>query len=73
MAGSGPQQASSPHAESVNVSQPDELPNLERENHVDNQQEGSSRTIHVGKSGYRRKSHLVQEHADEQEDRKSVV
>ena len=67
MAGSGPQQASPPHAESVNVSQPDELPNLERENHVDNQREGSSRTIHVGKSGYRRKSHLVQEHADEQD------
>ena len=30
MAGSGPQQASLPHAESVNVSQPNELPNLER-------------------------------------------
>ena len=67
MAGSGPQQASPPHAESVNVSQPDELHNLERENHVDNQREGSSWTIHVGKSGYRRKSHLVQEHADEQD------
>ena len=67
MAGSGPQQASPPHAESVNVSQPDELPNLERENHVDNPREGSSRMIHVGKSGYRRKSHLVQEHADEQD------
>ena len=52
MAGSGPQQASPPHAESVNVSQPDELHNLERENHVDNQREGSSRTIHAGKSGY---------------------
>ena len=67
MAGSGPQQASPPHAESINVSQPNGLPNLKRENHVDNQQEGSSRTIHVGKSGYRRKSHLVQEHADEQD------
>ena len=80
MAGLGPQHASPPHAESVNVSQQDELHNLERENHVDNQREGSSRTIHAGKSGYRRKSHLVQEHADEQdlqheieEDRKSVV
>ena len=40
MAGSGSQQASPPHAESVNVSQPNGLPNLERENHVDNQQEG---------------------------------
>ena len=67
MTGSGPQQASPPHAESVNVSQPDELPNFERENHVDNQQESSSQTIHVGKSGYRRKSHLAQKHADEQE------
>ena len=67
MAGSGPQQASPPHAESVNVSQPDEPHNLKRENHVDNQREGSSRTIHVGKSGYRRKSHLMQEHADEQD------
>ena len=67
MASSGPQQASPPYAESVNVSQPDEFHNLERENHVDNQREGSSRTIHVGKSGYRRKSHLVQEHADGQD------
>ena len=67
MAGSGPQQASSPHAESVNVSQQDELHNLEQENHVDNQREGSSRTIHAGKSGYRRKSHLVQEHPDEKD------
>ena len=67
MAGSGPQQASPSHAESVNVSQPDELHNLERENHVDNQREGSSRTIHAGKSGYRWKSHLVQEHAEEKD------
>ena len=67
MAGLGPQQASPPHAESVNVSQPNGLPNLERENHVDNQREGSSWTIHVGKSGYRWKSHLVQEHADKQD------
>ena len=67
MAGSGPQQASPPHAESVNVSQQDELHNLERENYVDNQREGSSRTVHAGKSGYRRRSHLVQEHADEKD------
>ena len=67
MAGSGSQQASPPHAESVNVSRPNGLPNIERENHVENQREGSSRTVHVGKSGYRRKSHLVQEHADEQD------
>ena len=67
MAGSGPQQASPPYAESVNVSQQDELHNLERENYVDNQQEGSSRTVHAGKSGYRRMSHLVQEHANEKD------
>ena len=67
MAGSEPQQASPPHVESVNVSQQDELHNLERENHVDNQREGSSQTIHAGKSGYRRRSYLVQEHADEKD------
>ena len=81
MAGSGPQQTSPPHAESVNVNQQDELHNLERENHLDNQREGNSWTIHAGRSGYRRRSHLVQEHADEEGlqrqiedlDRKSVV
>ena len=67
MAGSGPQQISPPHAESVNVNQQGELHNLEQENHVDNQREGSSQTIHAGRSGYRRKSHLVQEHADEKD------
>ena len=67
MAGSGPQQTSPPHAELVNVNQQDERHNLERENHVDNQREGSSRTIHAGRSGYRRKGHLVQEHADEKD------
>ena len=53
MAGLGPQQTSPPHAELVNVNQQDELHNLERENHVDNQREGSSRTIHAGRNGYR--------------------
>ena len=67
MAGSGPQQISPPHAESVNVNQQGELHNLEQENHVDNQAEGSSQTIHARRSGYRRKSHLVQEHADEKD------
>ena len=33
---------------------------------MDNQREGSSRTIHAGRSGYRRRGHLVQEHADEE-------
>ena len=67
MAGSGPQQASPPHAESVNIGPQDELHNLERENHVDNQREGSSRTIHAWRSGYRRRSHLVrsEEHTSE--------
>ena len=67
MAGSGPQQISPPHAESVNVHQQGELHNLEQENHVDNQQEGSSQTIHAGRNGYRRRSHLVHEQADEKD------
>ena len=67
MAGSGPRQISTPHAESVNVHQQGELHNLEQGNHVDNQQEGSSQTIHVGRSGYRRRSHLVHEQADEKD------
>ena len=67
MAGSGPQQTSPPHAESMNVNQQGELYDLEQENHVDNQRKGSSRTIYVGRSGYRRRGHLVQEHADEKD------
>ena len=67
MAGSGPQQTSPPHAESVNVNQQGELHNLEQENYVDNQREGSSQTIHAGRSGYRWRGHLVQEHSDEKD------
>ena len=67
MAGSGPQQISPPHAESINVHQQGELHNLEQENHVDNQQENSSQTIHAGRSSYRRRSHLVHEQADEKD------
>ena len=67
MVGSGPYQISPPHAESTNVHQQGELHNLEHRNHVDNQQEGSSQTLHVGGSGYRRKSHLVHEQADEKD------
>ena len=67
MAGSGPQQISPPHAELVNVHQQGELHNLEHGNHVDNQQEGSSQTLHAGRSGYRRRSHLVHEQADEKD------
>ena len=32
---------------------------------MDNQQEGSSQTLHAGGSGYRQRSHLVHEQADE--------
>ena len=67
MVASGPHQTSAPHAESVNVNQQGELHNLGWENHVDNQREDSSRTIHVGRSGYQRRSHLVQEYADEKD------
>ena len=67
MAGSGPQQISPPHTESVNVHQQGELHNLEHGNHVDNQQEGNSQTLHAGRSGYRRRSHLVHEQADEKD------
>ena len=59
MVGSGPQQISPPHVESVNIHQQGELYNLEQGNHVDNQQEGNSQTIHAGRSGYRQRSHLV--------------
>ena len=34
---------------------------------MDNQQEGSSQTLHAGRSGYQRKSHLVHEQADEKD------
>ena len=52
---------SPPHAESINVHHQSELHNFEHGNHVDNQQEGSSQTIHAGRSGYQRRSHLVHE------------
>ena len=67
IAGSRPQQINPPHAESVNVHQQGELHNLEQGNHVDNQQEGSSQTIHASRSGYRRRSHLVHEQANEKD------
>ena len=67
MAGSGLQQISLPHAESVNIHQQGELHNLEQGTHVDNQQEGNSQTIHAGRNGYRRRSHLVHEQADEKD------
>ena len=67
MAGSGPHQTSPPHAESANIHQQGELYNLEQGNHVDNQQEGSSQTIHASRSGYRRRNHLVHKQADEKD------
>ena len=73
MAGSGPQQISPPHAELVNVHQQSELYNLEHGNHVDNQQEGSSQTLHAGRSGYRRRSHLVHEQADEKDLQREIA
>ena len=51
----------------MNVNQQGELHNLEQENHVDNQREGNSRTIHAGRSGYQWRGHLMQEHADEKD------
>ena len=41
MAGSEPHQTSPHHAKSTNVRQQDELHNLERENDLENYQEGS--------------------------------
>ena len=67
MMGSGPEQISPPHSESVNVHQQDELHNLEHGNHVGNQQEGSSQKLYASRSGYRRRSHLVHEQADEKD------
>ena len=67
MAGLGSHEISPPHAESVNVHQQGELHNLEHGNHVDNQQEGSLQTLHAGRSGYRWRSHLVHEQADEKD------
>ena len=32
---------------------------------MDNQQEGSLQMLHIGGNGYRRRSHLVHEQADE--------
>ena len=67
MAGSGPHQTSPHHAELANIHQQGELHNLEHGNHMDNQLEGSSQTLHAGGSGYRQRSHLVHEQADEKD------
>ena len=65
MAGSIPHQTSPHHAESTNVHQQGELHDLERETDMDNQQEGSLQTLHVGGSGYRRRGHVMHEQGDE--------
>ena len=65
MAGSGPHQTSSHHVESTNVCQQDELHDLKREKDLDNCQEGSLQTLHIGGSDYRRKGHAVNEQGDE--------
>ena len=65
MAGSGPHQTSPHHAESANVHQQGELHNLEHGNDMDNQQEGSLQTLHIGGSGYQRRGHAIHEQVDE--------
>ena len=68
MAGSGPHQTSPHHAESANVHhQQGEFHNHEHRNHMDNQQEDSSQTLHTGGSDYRRRSHPIHEHANEKD------
>ena len=56
MAGSGPHQTSPHHAESANVHQQGEL-----------HDEGSLQTLQTGGGGYRLRSHLVHEQADEKD------
>ena len=65
MAGLRPHQTSPHHAESANVHQQGKLYDLECERDMDNQQEGSLQTLHVGGSGYRRRGHARHEQGDE--------
>ena len=65
MVGSGPHQTSPHHAESANVHQQGELHDLEHEENMDNQQEGSLQMLHTGGSGYHRRAHAVHEKVDE--------
>ena len=65
MAGSGPHQISSYHAELANVHQQGELHDLEHRNDMDTQQEGSLQTLHTSGSGYRRRCQSIHEQADE--------
>ena len=64
IAGSGPHQTSPHHAESANVHQQGELHDLEREENMDNQQEGSLQTLYTSGSGYHRRGHAIHEKAD---------
>ena len=73
MAGSRPHQTSPHHAESANIHQWGELHDLEHGNDMDNQQEGSLQTLHIGGSGYRRRGHRRRGHAiHEQADEKAM-
>ena len=65
MAGSGTHQTSLHHAKSANVHPQGELHDLEREKDMDNQQEGSLQTHHIGGSGYRRRVHAMHGQGDE--------
>ena len=65
MVGSGPYQMSPHHAKSANVHQQGELHDLEREEDMDNRQEGSLQTLHTSGGGYRRRSHAMHEQGDE--------
>ena len=65
MAGSGPHQTSPHHVESANVRQQNELHNLECEKDLDNYQEGSLQTLHIGGSDFRRKCRAVHKQGDE--------
>ena len=65
MAGSRPHQTSLHHAKSANVHQQGKLHDLEHENDMDNEQEGSLQTLHTGGSGYRRRGHSIHKQADE--------
>ena len=67
IAGSGPHQTSPHHAESANIHQQGELHDLEHGNNMNNQQEGSLQTLHIGGGGYQRTNHLVHEQADEKD------
>ena len=73
MAGSGPHQTSPHHAESANVHQQGELYDLEREEDMDNQQEGSLQMLHIGGGGYRRRSHAMHDQGDEKAMQREIV